>query len=313
VKEIATVVGKGTRVIELDDSFTSIEYVVVGSRTLLPQSVDGKSILLSRAVGRGQLASIVYWKTLSSAYKGSAQFVGRNEVTVPVQSSVIEGSYYGHITAVAALLNVTRNEEMVVESAWENRILTSSYAEETDDLYVECTFVDPLTLAYLSMDPKLKISKDSHFQNYDAQVIVPGSYDMGEGDIVTSLSAEARASTVGLSRGEETALPYFHVSRIVHAEDALGELQAVVVSNNRVRWVGREPSGKFSITFMYRPSFTVFEDLPMLRYAENKLFPKKFMAKRYDNLSGRDDRLQKRYSDEATPPSGLIGDSEVTF
>jgi len=250
------------------------------------------TITLSTMLKKGRMYHIDYNEDLTEDYVDEATYEGRGLIRVPIIGvSTIYGDFIGELITVNSVTNTTTSESVNVVSFWENLILTDTYVDEADELEVDCTFVNPVRFLISGISSKERYELSHVAPEADAQLTVPGFYYMGAGDIITLLKAEQRASMVGNSDGSDFhRLPFFHVKSIFKIIDEVGIIaDAVLIRNNEIEWGSRIPE-KFSITLTYNPTFAVLPDLPTMRYAEDKVFPRKVMLKQWDMFSRRNKR-----------------------
>lgn len=241
-------------------------------------------IVLDEVLAKGRMYHVDYYEDLTESYLDSATYEGRGLIRVPIVGvSTLYGDFIGEIISISSVTNVTKSESINVISFWENLILTDSYIDITDELEVDCIFVNPVKFLISGINQKERYELSHTLPEADAQLTVPGFYYMGSGDIITLLKARQRASVVGKSNGSSFhSLPFFHVRSIFNIIDEIGTItDAVIVRNNEIKWGDRIPE-KFSITLMYSPTFAILPDLPMMRYQEDKVFPRKVMLKQAD-------------------------------
>jgi len=238
-----------------------------------------------------------YIENLKVSFTGSGTYEGRGIIRVPIVGySTIYGNFIGKIVEITSVINKTKNnEKMNVVSFWENLILTDSNVDLTDEIDIICKYVKPLKMLISGISQKKKYEASYVTPEADAQLTVPGFYYMGTGDIITQLKAEQRTSIVGKGSGSFHILPFFHVKSIISIKDEIGYItDASIVRNNEIKWGSRIPDN-FSITLTYNPSYTVMQDLPQMRYAEEKVFPRKVMLKQFDMLSRGNKRPSGRF------------------
>ncbi len=285
VRKVERTMTLGGTTIKTKCNIKSIKYLVDNRNVSLSYSgFTGNTITLSSSHVGGRMLHIDYKEDLELTYIGTATYKGRGIIRVPITGiTSLQGDFKGEIISISSLVNTTRNEIMNVISFWEDLILTDSFAETTDVITVTCITVKPVNFLISGISQKDRYEKSYVAPEADMQMTVPGYFYMGNGDIITMLKAKQRTSVIGRSNGGKFhQLPFFHVSDIFNITDDIGEItDATIVRNNEIQWGIRVPT-KFSITLLYRPTFVVLMDLPSLRYAENKVFPKKVMLKQWD-------------------------------
>jgi len=263
-------------------------------------SFSGKTITLNTPIAKGKMYHVDYNEDLTQSYSGVATYEGRGLIRVPiVGASSLFGDFMGEIISITSVTNVTKSESVNVISFWEDLILTDSFIDLTDILNVVCVFVNPVVFLISGITQKERYERSYVTSEADAQLTVPGFYYMGSGDIVTLLKARQRTSVVGRTDGSDFhKLPFFHVRNIFNIIDEVGTItDAVIVRNNEIKWGSRIPE-KFSITLTYNPTFAVLPDLPTMRYAEDKVLPRKVMLKQWDMQSRGNKRPTGRFTNQ---------------
>lgn len=258
-------------------------------------SFNGKKITLPNSNYRRSILWADYVADLRISYIGTGTYIGNNLIRVNIPStSTLQGDFKGELTEVTTVHNDTKGEDINLVSFWEDIILTDSTVSEGDTILVTCKYLNPDRFLIVGIDPKKNVeAKDIPTEEMNLTATFYGLLPVGAGDLVSLLTAEQKTSVVGnLTSGETTySLPNFHVKSILRVQDANGIIDNVsVIQNNKLKFNGTAPTGRFSVAYTYNPAFTVLDDLPSLRYAEDKIFPKRVSLKRYDILNRRDDR-----------------------
>jgi len=285
VRKVNGGLGNGSNQIYTKGNIKSINRIYTAANiTLEYNTFSGKAITLKANFPEGKYYHVDYEEDLEVSYNGVATYEGRGIIRVPViGESNIYGNFTGEIIEITSVTNTTRTATMNVVSFWENMILTDSYAEEADEITVVCKYVKPLKFMIADVKSKIKYEMARTGVTIDMQATFPGYYQVGSGDMITLLKAEQKASVVGKVRGDFHQLPFFHAKSIIRLEDEIGEItDAIIVRNNEIKWGSRKPESGFSVSVMFNPSFVVLDDLPQLRYAEDKVFPKRVYLKKWD-------------------------------
>ena len=285
VRKINGGLGNGSTQIYTKGNIKSINRIYTAANvTVEYNTFSGKTITLKENYKEGKYYYADYIESLEVSYSGVATYEGKGIIRVPViGDSNIQGNFVGEIIEITSVTNTTKSSTMNVVSFWENLILTDSYAEEADEITVVCKYVKPLKFMIADIKSKIKYEMARLGITADMQATFPGYYQVGTGDMITLLKAEQKASVVGRASGDFHQLPFFHAKSIIRLEDEIGEIEdAIIVRNSEIKWGNRKPENKFSISVMFNPSFVVLDDMPQLRYAEDKVFPKKVYLKKWD-------------------------------
>ena len=287
IRRVDNGVGGGRFYIETKGNIKSINRIFGNNNVDISYDSFIENIIkLSGIIKSGKYWHCDYEEDLKESYSGSATYEGRGIIRVPIVGhSTLRGDFIGELLEITSVTNETRSEEMNVISFWEDLILTDSYAEETDEITAVCKYIKPLEFLISGISQKQRYESSFVVPEADMQLTVPGYYYIGQGDIITQLKAEQLASVAGNGNGEFHALPFFHVRSIISIRDKFGKIEdVIIVRNNEIKWGARVPE-KFSINLTYNPSYAVLADLPQLRYAENKVLPRKVMLKQWDLYS----------------------------
>ena len=177
--------------------------------------------------------------------------------------------------------------------------MTFQWAKDSVPNFLE--FWGDGTTKYSTMEVKYKTYKGTEITPTDqaeVQVTVPGTMEIGRGDIFTLLKAEQKGSFIG--RWDNTGpdfyqAPFFSISELIRIEDSTGLITDAVIQNNDEILFTTKPTGNFSCLLKYNPSFMI-DDNPDPRNAENKIFPRKSVLKRMDVLNTK--TKSPRFDDE---------------
>ena len=207
---------------------------------------------------------------------------------------------------VASLVNMTSGKSVKIEGVWANKILTSSVVYPGDELTIACQYVQALKFLITSINPKTKVDNNMILQKADAMMSFPGTYHIGRGDVIVLQMAEMKETIIGYNEGTSYTFPFQSVSRILRVEDKYGEITDYsLVRDNEIIWNGRRPE-RFSCSFMYHPTFAVLEDLPSVRYSENKIWPKRVFLKKFGCFTHSSKVLQ--IQDANAADQGILDD-----
>lgn len=314
--------GQGSKILKLPDTVKALTFLRVQKDrsgelfTIASQTPSSNIITLGTAATRGDVLRVTYTQNREIEYSGEAIEVstGVYEITGVI------GEITGNATSVTVIDDTGVDPVQYSGiSIWGNRVRvdltagttppTESY--ETGGITVHCTYAEPLKVLLQGVNPKLEKQFGSMVQNYDALVTIPSTYFMGTGDLLTAIVMEVRGQFVGRTTSTIADIPVFDIGRVLRAYDDSGELTATLIGSNRVEF-NRTPTSKYGIVFTYHPTFRLFLDVPQARYAEDKTFATRAMAKRYDSISNADADPQEPVG----TGSGLIGrrfGEEVTF
>jgi len=272
----------GGKVIKSKKKIFSIERLSdLANNPLTYSDFGGTEITLSKIIRKGKGWHLEYKENLVNNFLGVGLWKGNGiiKVSIPSESS-LQGDFIGEITKVNSATNTTQQTNINVLDFWDNRILTDSSVEESDSIEVDCEYVMPVTFSVSNLSFKQKKENFMANQVGELQAIIPTFYEVGTGDMVTLLRATQKMATVSTM---DKRLPVFYAKSIIRIEDELGKIEgATIIRNNEIAWGDRKPTGRFSISFTYNPTYLVDDDIPDPRHAENKNFPRKVILKRFE-------------------------------
>jgi hypothetical protein len=247
-------------------------------------------------------------------HKNGLIYTEKTQVSVEEKSSN-PYEIHGNIIEVIRVYNETTSETLVVESFSKNQIKV-----------VGTPILDPITHLPIGMDygmvdgdvikvtykyvPCTKmivnhIATQNSVQKYgedvkigDAKITSNSSYNMGKGDIITVMS-ELKKDNQPLTRGSGIfdEVPTFEVYDF---EDDITDIDGVLyVKNvdfelfefNKILWISsKKPSSgtKYTVSFLYRPSYQIYRNLPQTTSLENVRFPVSSLAKMINKFTIKD-------------------------
>ncbi|MCB1305055.1 MAG: hypothetical protein KDK37_12285 [Leptospiraceae bacterium] len=152
----------------------------------------------------------------------------------------------------------------------------------------------PIKIAYRTMDVGHKRTERAAlpFESGEIEIIVPNSYLMGEGDIITFLTTTVRHSMyIEAKPGQVDRIAYSPVVELINcyskARDDKGNdriLQhtigqdLILESSDRVRWLTDKPRGGYTLMYSYNPSFRIQEETTVAGGMDKRL-PRQYRAK----------------------------------
>jgi hypothetical protein len=211
---------------------------------------------------------------------------------------------HGDITDVSRVYNVTKNLTYMVKLFFKNSILIDDVNGSvqpplvTDVLSVDYKYIEPPRILVGRIDLKNALMKwGEDFKQGDIEAIVPGSYFMSRGDIVTLLTPQFRGDEVIVrGKGRKDELPQFDVIETrgeiidedgIHYDNSKWELQ----DYNDLYWkVGQGPAigKKYSVSYIYRPTYQVYNhDIDMIAKEDHR-FPHTIHLRFFNKFSKLD-------------------------
>jgi hypothetical protein len=295
----------GDNILTTDYEISSINSMYKGNLSSVSyNSFSGKTITLSSSRNKGEYIYIDYEEKNELNYSGTDVTSLDSDSILKVGFPAIEtinGSFKGEIVSISAVTNVTQGSNIEVISYRDDliKIDENNIPLQTDVIQVNCVYVNPVKV--LISNVKYKTFKGNEIVPTDqaeVQVTVPGTLEIGRGDIFSLLKAEQKGSFVGRwdSSGEDFyQAPFFDIAELLRIEDSTGLITDAVIQNNNEILFTTKPTGNFSCLLKYRPSFMIDEN-PDPRNAENKIFPRKSKLKRLDVLNKK--TKSPRFDDE---------------
>jgi hypothetical protein len=309
-RRIIRSVAKGKAVNDLSSVGVNIKQVygvfLKADQKIELTSFTTSSITPVTPIKKGVQFTLDYEHNLLSTYIGECTYLGKGIIEVPIKLINNQNYFAGHLVEVASLVNMTSGKSVKIEGVWANKILTSSVVYPGDELTIACQYVQALKFLITSINPKTKVDNNMILQKADAMMSFPGTYHIGRGDVIVLQMAEMKETIIGYNEGTSYTFPFQSVSRILRVEDKYGEITDYsLVRDNEIIWNGRRPE-RFSCSFMYHPTFAVLEDLPSVRYSENKIWPKRVFLKKFGCFTHSSKVLQ--IQDANAADQGILDD-----
>lgn len=245
-------------------------------------------ILLNENLKKGEFVYIDYEESLIEEYQGSGFYEGNRIWRIQIDGVKTQQGYFiGEILKINNVRNITKNKSEKVLAFWEDLILLEEEIEKDDILEFDCEYVKPIQMMVVNTDLISDKGKPGTVQTSRATLTFSGLYNFGKGDIFTLLKAESKESFIGEMplNGNIYKSNYFHLSHIITIKDKIGFIEdAIIVRNSEIYFPTRRPEGRFSCSVMYNPTY-IIEETPSMRYAEDKILPKKTTIRLYTRTS----------------------------
>ena len=197
----------------------------------------------------------------------------------------------GDLTEVTRIYNKTTDTTYNVKSFSKQTIVADDESgakaaiELTDVLEVDYKYVKPAQIGTGRMQLNNALQKwGEDIKSGDVQAIIPGYYYFSKGDIITFLFPRIRETTV-IKRGTglKDELPQFDVNEIIYEiidEDGTkytnDGTKFYLSEYNDLNWVsGQGPATgkKYTVTYLFHPTYRVYKQEIDLMSNENKQFP----------------------------------------
>jgi hypothetical protein len=270
-------------------------------------------------LAKGAPYTLDFEEDLEEPYQGLAYADGKNIVEVPIYQNHNQNKFPGQLSRISSLNKVELDENDVeiltpirILSFWANKILTDTPLETTDMIRIECIYEKLVKFVITGINPKTKLSTNLILQGADAQMVFPGTFTVGRGDVVVLQLGEIKENIVGINDGPVFKFPYFKIARILKIEDEYGEItDFTLVRDNEILWGPRTKPKRFACSFTYHPTFSVLDDLPSVRYAEDKIWPKRVYLKKFSLFNHANKVLT--ITDPLASETGLVEDPRKSF
>jgi hypothetical protein len=239
---------------------------------------------------------------------GTSTVMVQAGLEIATQTTSNPEGVHGDLTSVSRVHNVTQSWTYVVngfsrQAIYLNTTQIGYLAPAVDDVIeVDYIYCPPARVAIEMYEDMEKMEKMGHDMKVgDIIGTFPSYFDLGANDLVTFLFAQSRAEAVmtrGVAAWDE--LPAFDVVRTVDLEirDEDGAFYTEgthyeIRNYNDLYWISGGPAQgkKYSVDYMERPTFRIFERGPVHNFAENKRFPQKCTLRRYHH-STKIDRMR---------------------
>ena len=203
-------------------------------------------------------------------------------------------SFYGAITAVSRVYNVTRDEDYTVSGFRHNLIYLSAMGtwQIGDILEVDYQYVKPYSFIINSVSEKMRYERGYVLPEADAILITPNWARVSPDDVFIALAQQQVASVIvdpRITAGNDIISQFFDISAVERIVDSTGAdiaITSVLVENrNEIRWLVAKPALPYSIELRYHPSYRALVSKSSLRNAENKNFVNRVNLKLMDRLS----------------------------
>jgi hypothetical protein len=135
-------------------------------------------------------------------------------------------------------------------------------------------------------------------------------WDLAQGDLVTLLGPEyVRDEVLTKSRESYDRLHEFDVTRVEsdivseNGDEYKLDVDFTVMPRRILKWIGRQPApgSLFTVRYLYRPTYAIFNDNPIPAYMQNKRFPKTVTAALYSMLSQNEPAMKNQFSRYPVP------------
>jgi hypothetical protein len=262
------------------------------------------SILMHNYLNRNSRYKVQYIGDVTVREVDEGVNLGNGIIQVIFQSAELrdlQGIFVGTLSNVIYVKNVTKKINLTVLDWWADYVVIKEIdkIDPADELEVSVEALQPIKMVISDVKGKIGgqfLGGGSNpgtgipMESFDAQCVFPGNLTVGPGDLLCLLRADQKAQASGRLVNVDTyQIPYFEITRMLRIQDKIGEITDYsIVRRNEIKFNGRKPEGRFTCSFMYKPTFTVTKEPAFIRYGEDRLFPKKVMLKRYEYMSRKE-------------------------
>lgn len=239
----------------------------------------------------------------------SRQFHGNAILQLDVGSTMIRGKQYGgrlieltrinvmDVSGDTPVLRETLSLDLVEAQLNYDAILISNpnlsaisarYPGQGLELWVTYTYTMVFQFLISGISEKQRWTSPFITKEADVQLTAPHWTRISPNDVFTLLSAEQIGEEVidpsAYNDGQLHMIrSYFDTHRILEVVDLDGNYHDDVhlVGRNQVWWPNGAPNTRYTVQFLYHPSYTSIESFASLRNAENKAFVNKIMLKKW--------------------------------
>ena len=206
--------------------------------------------------------------------------------------------YQGDIVDCTRVYNKTKDEYYVVDFSAKQFIYLKGMGSWSngDTLQVDYTFMQPYQMVVHSVSPQRAWRDGFILDSSDAVVQSAYYYDVYASDLITPLSMEVEASEVIDPRADpnnwDILKSVYDVGVIYAIIDQSGKeydpvSSVAIVNRNELHWIGPKPSIRYTVKFMYHPTFVGMPSMDTSRSSENKKFVNRINVKLRDKINNQ--------------------------
>lgn len=226
----------------------------------------------------------------------NADVIGTNTLRgVTLRFNYRGKTFEGSIAGVTRVYNVDKDETYTVSSYAKEYIYLSDMGTwaSGDVLAVSYSYVQPFSFILLGISPKTRYEKPYVLDEADLTMIAPYWATIGPDDLFTALAADQQGSAIidpEYTEGNDEVKNYFDLSRILAVIDLNGTEYEIntdveLYGRNEIKWLTTKPTVKYTINFLYNPTYRALIAHTTIRRAENKEFANKINLQQYDKVN----------------------------
>ena len=194
--------------------------------------------------------------------------------------------YFGSISAVSRVHNATKGVDYAVTGFAKQYIYLADAGANnpalSDILEINYIYQAPYPFLVHSVSTKLRYESSYIIDQADAVVQSAYYYDIAPDDLITALGMEIPGYSIiepSVTGPDETDSigDVFDVARLTGIVDENGVEHNVyteveLVGRNEIRWLTSKPVVRYTVKFMYNPTFIGLTTYDTARFSENKAF-----------------------------------------
>ena len=263
-----------------------------------PQPTDGTYVQLAAPYIRPYEPLFIDYKfsPIISVSKENSTVYATNTLQVTAPRFNYRGkAFEGSINSVTTVYNLTRKLTYTVTSFLKEFIYLSAMAswQASDVLEVTYTYLPPFNFMINSISAQRRYEAGYVLDKADATIAAPYWAQIAPNDLITSLSAEIPAFAVvdpTYHAGNDEISDYFDLSRITNCISAAGTEYTIGTNlelrgRNEIKWLTTKPTVKYTVHFMYHPTFVALTTYDTARSSESKSFVNRVNAMMYDKVT----------------------------
>jgi hypothetical protein len=206
--------------------------------------------------------------------------------------------YQGDIVKCTRVYNKTKDEFYEVDFSAKQFIYLKNMGawSNGDTLQVDYTFMQPYQMVVHSVSPQRAWRDGFILDSSDAVVQSAYYYDIYASDLITPLSMEVESSEIVDPRANpnnwDILKSVYDVGIIYAIIDQSGReydpiASVAIVNRNELHWIGPKPTTRYTVKFMYHPTFVGMPSMDTSRSAENKKFVNRINVKLRDKINNQ--------------------------
>lgn len=226
----------------------------------------------------------------------NSEVYGTNTLRVIAARFATEGrEFEGSIDQVTRVYNATKDETYTVELAQKEFIHLEDMGTWTsgDTLEVDYTYLKPFDFLLHSISQRRRYESNYVIDQADATLVTPYWAQIAPNDLITALAVEIPAYSVidpTHSGGNDEIGDYYDISRITDVIDSNGTSHTVGVDlelygRNEIRWISPKPTVRYSVHFLYHPTYVALTSYDTARHSENKSFVNRTNVMLFDKVN----------------------------